>query len=496
MSTSIALGSAPKRKREQYVAIDLGENMHERNIYRNNRPNFKALAEEFPGIRDFVHYSENDSAYIDFKNAEASRALTKCLFKKDFDLDVDIPENTLCPPIPNRLNYILWIEDLLSESQVKMTPVRGIDIGVGASCVYPLLGCATNKSWQFIGTEVDADSVKSARSNVNRNDLQGQITIYHNRDRSRTLPLDKLESEGIISPDDEFAFSMCNPPFYGSSDEIQAGIDNKIDDPAAICTGTESEMITEGGEVQFITNMIEESLKWKNRIKWYTTMIGKGETLSKIRQKLIENNASAYHRNEKGREDGNHALNHIFIQQINNFTVTEFNQGRTKRWGFAWSFGEERVANHDGPVTKKIRLAQAPKSHFSTLLPCHAAKAQEDLLEILNDLDASQLTVASECISGSMVANTWSRKARRQRAQNANTAKKDTEVSAEILFSFRFDIQNVDKDNAMVIVTWTKGKQREVFESFWNHVKKRMLQDCGIIQGDRYKPQESSTHEN
>jgi 23S rRNA A1618 N6-methylase RlmF len=121
---------------------------------------------------------------------------------------------------------------------------------------------------------------------VNRNNLQGQITIYHNRDRSQILPLDKLEKEGFILSNDEFAFSMCNPPFYGSSDEIQAGIDNKIDDPAAvstankgllqkrnilsfyqICTGTESEMITEGGEIQFITNMIEESLKWKNRIK-------------------------------------------------------------------------------------------------------------------------------------------------------------------------------------------------------------------------------------
>ncbi|CAO3661544.1 unnamed protein product [Umbelopsis ramanniana] len=388
---------------------------------------------------------------------------------QDFDLDVDIPENTLCPPIPNRLNYILWIEDLLSEAHVARTPVCGIDIGVGASCVYPLLGCATNKSWQFVGTEVDENSVKSARSNVKRNDLQDQIKIYHNHDRSRILPLEKLESEGLISPNDEFAFSMCNPPFYASSDEIQAGFDNKIDDPAAICTGTESEMITEGGEVQFITNMIEESLKWKNRIKWYTTMIGKGETLGKVRQKLIENN-------------------------IDNFTVTEFNQGRTKRWGFAWSFGEERVAQHDGPVTKKIRHAQPPKSQFTTQLPCDTPKAQEEILRILNDLDASELAATLNCISGSMALNTWSRKARRQRAQNANSAKEEeksaAKLSTEILFTFKFDIQEVDEDNTNVIATWTKGKQREVFESFWNHVKKRMLQDFGIIQGDKYKPHE------
>jgi 23S rRNA A1618 N6-methylase RlmF len=82
--------------------------------------------------------------------------------------------------------------------------------------------------------EVDENSVKSARSNVKRNDLQDQIKIYHNHDRSRILPLQKLESEGLISPNDEFAFSMCNPPFYASSNEIQAGLDNKIDDPAAV----------------------------------------------------------------------------------------------------------------------------------------------------------------------------------------------------------------------------------------------------------------------
>lgn len=82
--------------------------------------------------------------------------------------------------------------------------------------------------------EVDVRSVKSARSNVKRNGLQDQIKIYHNRDRSRILPLENLESEGLISPNVEFAFSMCNPPFYASSDEIQAGLDNKIDDPAAV----------------------------------------------------------------------------------------------------------------------------------------------------------------------------------------------------------------------------------------------------------------------
>jgi hypothetical protein len=84
-------------------------------------------------------------------------------------------------------------------------------------------------------------------------------------------------------------------------------------------------------------------------------MIGKGDTLSKVRQKLIENNASVYHC--ISREDSSRT-NHYIIQQIDNFTVTEFNQGRTKRWGFAWSFGEERVAHHVSlPVWYMVTIA-------------------------------------------------------------------------------------------------------------------------------------------
>lgn len=69
-----------------------------------------------------MQYKKDGNAYIDFKDADASRyekclvcsytnyydliyafrALTKCLFKKDFNLDVDLPKDTLCPPIPNR----------------------------------------------------------------------------------------------------------------------------------------------------------------------------------------------------------------------------------------------------------------------------------------------------------------------------------------------------------------------------------------------------------
>lgn len=61
--------------------------------------------------------------------------------------------------VPNRLNYLLWIQSLLQSSSDKYTDayypereVIGLDIGTGASCIYPLLGCAQYPKWRFAGT--------------------------------------------------------------------------------------------------------------------------------------------------------------------------------------------------------------------------------------------------------------------------------------------------------------------------------------------------------
>lgn len=110
---------------------------------------------------------------VDFKDPSALRALTCTLLKKDFDLNVDIPLDKLIPTVPLRLNYILWIEDLLIISQNEQE-TTGIDIGTGASCVYPLMA-AKKYSWKMIATEIDNVSLEYAKNNVERNNLQDII---------------------------------------------------------------------------------------------------------------------------------------------------------------------------------------------------------------------------------------------------------------------------------------------------------------------------------
>lgn len=73
-------------------------------------------------------------------------------------------------------------------------------------------------------------------------------------------------------------------------------------------------MVTSGGELDFVTRMIEESIQLREKVLWYTTMLGKLSSVSLVAEKLISHN------------------NH-------NYAVTEFVQGsKTRRWAVAWSW--------------------------------------------------------------------------------------------------------------------------------------------------------------
>lgn len=128
---------------------------------------------------------------------------------------------------------------------------------------------------------------------------------------------------------------MCNPPFYSSRDEMLASAETKERPPFSVsfpfyitstilttqtCTGSEIEMVTTGGEVAFVLRMIEDSLQLRDKVTWYTSMLGKLSSVSVIVEKLIE------------------CKNH-------NYAVTEFVQGsKTRRWAVAWSWGDLRPA--------------------------------------------------------------------------------------------------------------------------------------------------------
>jgi 23S rRNA (adenine1618-N6)-methyltransferase len=113
-------------------------------------------------------------------------------------------------------------------------------------------------------------------------------------------------------------FTMCNPPFYSSESEMLTSAAAKQRPPYSACTGSKNEMVTDGGEIAFISRMIEESLILQDRVQWYTSMCGKFSSVEVLVKKLKE-------------------------KTIDNYAITEFVQGsKTRRWGIAWSFDNLR----------------------------------------------------------------------------------------------------------------------------------------------------------
>lgn len=104
--------------------------MHPRNMYKTP-PSFKDLALKNEEFRQHAKIEISGKVTIDFKSADALRALTRGLLKVDWGLDVVLPPEYLVPTLPLRLNYILWLEDLVAALKLDDagSPVYGIDIG-------------------------------------------------------------------------------------------------------------------------------------------------------------------------------------------------------------------------------------------------------------------------------------------------------------------------------------------------------------------------------
>ncbi|KAJ2780119.1 ATP-dependent DNA/RNA helicase [Coemansia javaensis] len=254
---------------------------------------------------------------IDFGDPEAVRALNSALLRVYFDLDVQLPPDSLCPAVANRLGYVEWIRDsVLAELGPGSRLLPGLDVGTGASCIYPLLGARVLPRCSFVGTDVNAESIAAARANVGRNGLQDRIALFLSRDRAATLPLD---AEGFPLPPSTaadgsaFAFSMCNPPFYRDRAEREQLARAKSRPPGLSTDGKDDELYTAGGEDAFLARMVDESARLGARIHWYTTMTGRKATLAALKTRV---------RAARARRVREGSLVH----------------GRTTRWVLAWSF--------------------------------------------------------------------------------------------------------------------------------------------------------------
>lgn len=259
--------------------------LHVRNLHRS-RYDFPQLIESCSELTPFVSLNKYDDLSVDFSDPEAVKMLNKALLKHFYHIqNWDIPKDFLCPPIPGRADYIHYLADLLSFSNGNQIPqgsaVQVLDIGVGANCIYPIIG-HRSYGWKFVGTDINLASVSSAKliTQANRN-LTKAIDI-----RLQKSP--KNIFKGIIKPTDRFDLTLCNPPFHASQDEANATATKKLRNLGKREEGTKlvlnfggkkSELWCEGGEERFVCQMVEESISFAQQCFWFTTLVSKKTTL-------------------------------------------------------------------------------------------------------------------------------------------------------------------------------------------------------------------------
>ena len=270
--------------------------LHARNQHRFMY-DFPALIADFPDLKKFVAVNKYGNESVDFADPAAVKALNKALLKHHYRIsNWDIPKDYLCPPIPGRAEYLHYIADILAEDNKGEIPkgakIRVLDIGVGANCIYPIIG-HQEYGWYFVGTETDVVALKSAEKIVAENaDLKGSVECRLQGNKTAMF-------KNIIAPDEYFDVVMSNPPFHASMEEATKGTERKLRNlgkaqegkPVLNFGGQSTELWCKGGEIAFISNMIFESVHFKSQCFWFSTLVSKHENLGRIYDTLERVNA-------------------------------------------------------------------------------------------------------------------------------------------------------------------------------------------------------------
>ena len=266
------------------VHPEIKSRLHPRSRHRQ-RYEFAKLTESCPELALFLGKNAYGDESIDFFNPEAVKALNKALLLHYYGLSYwDIPPGYLCPPVPGRADYIHTIADLLADKHGHQAPagssIRGLDIGTGANCIYPIIGLS-EYGWSFTASDIDPVAIKSARCIVDQNQ------VLHNKVELRLQPDPKNIFIGIIRPDEFYDFTICNPPFHTSAAEARAGTVRKLSNlkekaikyPVLNFGGRNNELWCPGGEERFVSTMIRESREFAQSCFWFSTLISKESNL-------------------------------------------------------------------------------------------------------------------------------------------------------------------------------------------------------------------------
>ena len=289
--------------------------MHKNNKHKEDY-DFKRLIEGYPELEPFVFVNNYKKQTIDFANANAVKALNTALLKVHYTIDFwQFPDTSLCPPISGRVDYIHYICNLLNASNLNKN-ITILDIGTGASCIYPLLGNAVY-NWNFVATDSHKKSIAYAEKIIIKNKLKKSVQLKHQ-------PNTESVFKGILKPNDRFSASICNPPFY--KDEAEAfeattrklkGLGKLTDSVTRNFAGQAHELCFKGGEKAFLHTYLYESSLFKTNCFWFTSLVSNKDNIKSIRTSLNKLGATV-------------------------FKVIEMHQGNKRSRVVAWTFLTEK----------------------------------------------------------------------------------------------------------------------------------------------------------
>lgn len=285
--------------------------LHPKNKHQGLYP-LKRLAEVLPALAGFIVKHPVEGLTIDFSNPDAVLTLNQALLKHYYGIQHwGLPPGFLTPPIPGRVDMLLYLADLLGKTKKS---VRVLDVGTGANCIYPLVG-AKLLGWQFVGSEIHAASLDWAQKLVKMNHLERHIEL-------RLQPDARCIFKNVIRPGEVFDLTLCNPPFFANRAEAEAEGARKwkhlglgLKGSHRNFGGEAHELWCTGGEPQFLARMATESSQFASSVRWFSSLVSKAAHLKAFDRALEKAGASEMH-------------------------VIDMQQGQKKSRVVAWTFTE------------------------------------------------------------------------------------------------------------------------------------------------------------
>ncbi len=296
---------------------------HPRNKHQN-RYDIDSLVKSLPSLQKCIITSPSGSATIDMSNQESVRLLNKALLQHYYNVkEWNFSYDFLTPPIPSRVEYVHYMADVIDYDSIKKLnkTIYGLDIGCGASCIYPLLFNA-EYNVKMVGVDIDNKSILNAKKIIQSNNLSENIDL-----RLQPTP-SEIFNKHVIKNNEKYFFSMSNPPFYDSLDDAEKASERKwinlgknSNKSRRQFGGTMNELVCPGGDLGFVSKMIQQSTNYKNQVLYFSALVSQEKHLSKLCRTL---------------ED-------IGAREYVEFKIIEFVSGQKKNRILIWSFVENKV---------------------------------------------------------------------------------------------------------------------------------------------------------